>query len=177
DTIWAEDFRAYFEERPLFSYVYFPVHVPGRDEHVIAAVLVETGLSGVDQDSALAGLLADRTQARATFRRGGGGDDAIWSLEIGGDTIVHARLEEPTQADEREALERSGVRAVVILLLLAFVAWCAAWLRATGPTRPAWAALVPLLAWLPIGLAAPLGTALGLDDLFSPVLFALPVRD
>ncbi|HEX6309720.1 MAG TPA: ATP-binding protein [Longimicrobiales bacterium] len=177
DTLFAGGFPAYFEERPLFSYVYFPVHVPGRDEHVIAAVLVETGLISDVADGGVGEVVEARTRTRASFRRGGGGTGAVWSLVVGSDTIVHARLEPLTQRSWREMLEKQGRRAVLITVLIAFIALSVSWLHCTGPLRPGWAAVLPLVALLPVLAAAPLGDALHAERLFSPVLFALPLRD
>jgi hypothetical protein len=71
DSIWLRAARPYFEERPLFSYLYFPVRVAGRDEQAIAAMLIETGVV-TDEGGSLGDVVAARTATRASFRRGGG---------------------------------------------------------------------------------------------------------
>jgi hypothetical protein len=83
DSVWLRgDGMPYFEERPLFSYLYFSVPVAGRAEHAVAAVLVETGIIGEGRDGATADIVAARTRTRATFRRGAG-PDAVWALAEG----------------------------------------------------------------------------------------------
>ncbi|MGH7448587.1 MAG: hypothetical protein ACRELT_13545, partial [Longimicrobiales bacterium] len=154
DTLWMRERTAYFEERPLFSYVYFPVAVPERAEYAIAAVLVETGIISDEAEGGISDVVEARTRTRASFRSGPGAD-AVWSLVVDGDTIVHARLEPLTQRTWRELLERSSRRVVLPAVLIAFIALSAGWLHITGATRPAWAAALPLAALLPIMLAAP----------------------
>ena len=176
DTLWMREMSAYFEERPLFSYVYFPVRVAGRAEYAIAAVLVETGIITEEAEGGIGEVVEARTRTRASFRSGGGSDE-VWSLVVGGDTVVHARLEPLTQRSWREMLERTARRVVLLTVLISFIAVCAGWLQSAGPTRPGWAAVLPVAALLPIVVAAPLREALGAERLFSPVFFALPLRD
>jgi signal transduction histidine kinase len=175
DTIWMRDATAYFEERPLFSYLYFPVRVSGRGEYAIAAVLIETGVI-TDDSGNLGDVVAARTQTRASFRRGAA-DDAVWTLVAGRDTVVHARLEPLTQSAWRQMLELTARRTVLLTVLGAFIALCMAWLRCTGASRPAWASTLPLVALLPVVIVAPLREALDAERMFSPLLFALPLRD
>jgi signal transduction histidine kinase len=175
DSIWVGESQPYFEERPLFSYLYFPVHVPARGERVIAAVLIETGVIS-DEEGGLGDVVAARTRTRASFRRGAD-PEAVWALTVGSDTVVHARLDPLTQRDWRRSLELTARRTVLLAVLGAFVALGLAWLRATTTTRSGWTATLPLVALLPIMLAAPLREALGLERVFSPLLFALPLRD
>jgi signal transduction histidine kinase len=174
DSIWLRPDRPYFEERPLFSYLYFPTQVPGRAEHAVAAVLVETGIIGADSDGASADIVAARTQTRATFRRGGGAG-AAWALEAGADTIVHARLDPLTQAEWRGALNRTARRAVLLSALGALLALSAGWLRWTGPTRSRLASSAPLLVLLPALALAPLRDVSAAARFFSPLFFTLPL--
>ena len=176
DTLWAGDLRAYFEERPLFSYVYFPVRVVGREEYAIAAVLVETGIISGEGEGGIGEVVEARTQTRASFRSGGG-IDPVWSLVLGSDTVVHARLEPLTQRSWREGLERNARRIVLLSALVAFITLSVGWLRNTGPARPGWAAVMPLVLLLPLTIVAPLRETFSADRLFSPVFFALPLRD
>jgi signal transduction histidine kinase len=175
DSIWLRAARPYFEERPLFSYLYFPVRVAGRDEQAIAAMLIETGVV-TDEGGSLGDVVAARSATRASFRRGGGAD-AVWALTAGSDTVVHARLEPLTQSSWRQMLERTARRTVLLTVLGAFVALTVAWLQCLGPARPWWAATLPLMMLIPITATAPFGDTLGADRLFSPLLFALPFRD
>ena len=162
---------AAFAERPLYSYLYFSAPVEGTAQHVVAAVLVETGLV---QDAADAGFTADferRTGSRPSFRAGGA-PDAAWSLVQGADTIVHARFDPLSQAGAREAIERAAQRGVALAGLLAFLLLAIGWMR----VRPAtgWLSALPLLIAIPVLLLTPVGPLLGLDRLFSPLLFLLP---
>jgi signal transduction histidine kinase len=173
DSIWLLPRPAYFEERPLFSYIYFSEPVPGRDEYAVAAVLVETGIIGEAGDGAIADIVAARTRTRATFRRGPGAD-AVWSRSEGAHTVVHARLEPRTQAEWRRDSERAARRVVLPLLLAAYASLVLAWLRWSGPAGRTTAAL-PLLLLVPLLGLLPLRDAVGADRLFSPLLFTLPL--
>ncbi|MBR9991306.1 MAG: hypothetical protein KFH98_16200, partial [Gemmatimonadetes bacterium] len=176
NALWERERTAYFEERPLFSYLYFPVRVPGRDEYAIAAGLVETGIISGEGEGGIGAVVEARTRTRASFRSGGGTDE-VWSLAINGDTIVHARLEPLTQRSWREMQERLARRVVLLLSLSSYVALCIGWLVTISASRPAWAAILPVAALLPIMVAAPLRETLGAERLFSPVLFAVPPGD
>jgi signal transduction histidine kinase len=174
DSIWIRDGVAYFEERPLFSYLYFPQRVPGRTEYAVAAVLVETGIIGGTGEAAIADIVAARTRTRASFRRGGG-PHAVWALTEGADTVVHARLDPVTQAEWRREQERTARRTLLVAMLGAYVALAAAWLLWARPAYGAPAGVLPLLLLVPLLAAAPLRDALGADRLFSPLLFTLPL--
>jgi signal transduction histidine kinase len=174
DSVWLRGDGAYFEERPLFSYLYFSVPVAGRAERAVAAVLVETGIIGAGRDGATADIVAARTRTRASFRRGAG-PDAVWALAEADDTVVHARLDPLTQADWRRLLERGGRRAAVIAIASAVIALSVAWLRWVIPVRAGLTLALPLLFLSLVGGTAPLRHALGADRFFSPLLFALPV--
>jgi signal transduction histidine kinase len=179
DSVWLRGGAAYFEERPLFSYLYFSRPVPGRGEHAVVAVLVETGIIGEGRDGASAAVVAAQTGTRAGFRRGGGAD-AVWALAEGADTVVHARLEPVTQGEWRRSVERQARRAVMLAVLgallaagFAWVRWVAGRARGRGPAA-ALPALPLVLALVLAGLA-PLRDVVGADRLFSPLLFTLPM--
>jgi signal transduction histidine kinase len=174
DSIWLQERAAFFDERPLFSYLYFASAVPGGDLRAVAAVLVETGIIGGSRDGAIADIVAARTRTRATFRRGPG-SDAVWWLEDGGHTIVHARLEPITQAEWRRSLERTARRVVLLTLLAAYVALALAWLRWSGPAASRLASNLPLFLLVLLAALMPVRGAIGGDRLFSPLLFTLPL--
>jgi signal transduction histidine kinase len=174
DSIWLHEAAVYFEERPLFSYLYFLAAVPGREEQVVAAVLVETGIIGGGVDGAYAAVVAAPTGTRASFRRGSG-EDAVWALAENGDTIVHARLEPLTQAEWRGKLNRGARRALPLAVLASFIALSAAWLRWTAPAHSRLAAAAPLLLLVPILGFAPLRDTFAATRFFSPLLFTLPL--
>lgn len=166
--------RVVYAERPLFSYLYFTEPIDGRGGHAMAAILVEAGLPGEARDGeALADRFAARTGARPLFAPRGS-TEARWSLVADGDTLVHARFEQPSQAEWRARVADQGRRAVSICAGLAVVLLMVAWLRAHR-TAKLGGSVVPLLG-LALALAvAPLGVALGLQSLFSPALYLLPV--
>jgi signal transduction histidine kinase len=174
DSIWLQEGRAYFEERPLFSYLYFAAPVPGRTDQAVAAVLVETSVIGEGMEGAWTEAVEARTGVRATFRRGHG-EGAAWALVETGDTIVHARLQPLTQTEWRGMLNRVARRVVLICVLLAFIALAGAWLQWSRPVHSRFASALPLLIAVPIAGFAPLRDAFAATRFFSPLLFALPL--
>lgn len=198
DSVWLLNGAPYYEERPLFSYLYFTLPVPGRDEQAVAAVLVETGILGEGTEGGIADIVAAGTRTRATFRRGSG-EDAVWALvwprdrisdgaaprqadgppaaidAVPADTVVHARLEPLSQAEWRGTLNRTARRAVVLLCMMAYLALAIGWLRLTGPSHSRLAAALPLLLLIPLVALAPLRDVTGADRFFSPLLFSLQV--
>jgi signal transduction histidine kinase len=174
DSVLLMPGAAWFEERPLFSYLYFSAPLPGRGQHAVTAVLVETGIIGEGRDGATADIVAARTRTRANFRRGGG-PDAVWALVEAGDTVVHARLEPQTQLEARRVLERTSRRVAVLTVAGAYVALALAWLRWVAPARAGFAVALPLLFLALLGGTAPLRDAIGAERFFSPLLFTLPV--
>jgi signal transduction histidine kinase len=167
----------HFAERPLFSYLYFSTPVAGSAEQAVAAVLVETGVVPRAEEEALTALtLAARTRVPASFRSGPGRtDDVAWSLVERGDTVVHARIARVTQADLRADVERWGQRVAVGLAFLGFALAAVGWLRSVGPRPPLRLAALPLLVAALLLVVAPLDRALGLQRLFEPGLFVLPL--
>src|SRR5690606_41365041 len=80
----------------------------------MAAILVEAGLPGEARDGeALADRFAARTGARPLFAPRGS-TEARGSLVADGDTLVHARFEQPSQAEWRARVADQGRRAVSI---------------------------------------------------------------
>jgi signal transduction histidine kinase len=163
-----------FEERALFSYLYFATPPRERGRHAVAMALVESGLTTSDGETpAVTAAFASRTDTRAAFRAGGS-SEAAWSLVIGGDTVVHAQLERVSQADRRAAVANTARRHATLTALLALLLLSIAWMRARRPDAQ-WASAVPLAVFIIAFALAPLGAALGLRRLFSPLLFLLPV--
>lgn len=162
-----------YEDRPLFSYLYFSAPVEGRGVQVVAALLVQTGL-GPDQHASLglAERFGARTGARPFFGPGPGGAEA-WPLVVAGDTIAHAQFESVSQGDAWWAQGNSGRRLVLPLVVVALIMATLAWYR-SGP-RLGKITVVPLLGTMGLLVVAPLGDALGAERFFSPALFLLPV--
>jgi signal transduction histidine kinase len=187
DSVWLLNGAPFFEERPLFSYIYFTQPLAGRGEQAVAAVLVETGILAEGRQVGFADVVVAGTRTRATFRRGGG-PDAVWALApladagapVGAaasapDTLVHARLEPLSQGEWRGTLNRTGRRAAVVMALGAYLALAVGWLRLTGPSASRFAAAAPLLLLLPLAALAPLRDLTGGERFFSPLLFSLPI--
>jgi signal transduction histidine kinase len=174
DSLWLLNGMPYFEERPLFSYLYFPTPVPGRTEQAVAAVLVETGIIGEGREGGFADIVAAGTRTRATFRRGGGASP-VWVLQVGRDTIVHARLAPLSQGEWRATLNRTARRTVGLFALAAALALAISWLRLTRSAHSRLAAAAPLLLLIPMAALAPLRDITGGERFFSPLLFSMPV--
>lgn len=159
-----------FVERPLYSYLYFVEPLRTGRGHAVAALLLDAALpveSSEEQTPQRIDLATD-----VTFLPGPG-VAADWSLVIGQDTLLHARVEPITQSQWRMELLRIGQRFEALVVLLAVVLLSLAWFREVH--RPARApALLPFLGSSAALVSAPLGSALGLDRLFSPGLFLLP---
>jgi two-component system nitrogen regulation sensor histidine kinase NtrY len=163
----------FYGERPLFGYLYFMRPVPRYHRRVAVAVLLETDLPGEQSGPGFASRFARVTGERPRFAVGGA-PDAAWSLVAAGDTIVHATFAAPDQAGQRTEVATAGRRIVSMLLLVVFIFLSAAWLRPVEHRRGA-ASAMPLLALAAALLVAPLGRTLGLQRLFSPMLFVLPM--
>lgn len=174
DVVRREQSGTHFIERPLYSYLYVVRPVPGSSHHVVAALLMETGLVQDRSESGFTGAFEARTGARPIFRAGAG-VAPDWVLLENGDTIAHGRFERPTQAEAREQVERSAQRAATLAGLLAFVLLAVGFAR-SQPTG-GWPSALPLLLAVPALLLAPIGPAFGAEVLFSPLYFLLPVAD
>jgi signal transduction histidine kinase len=176
DSAWLPRDRPYYEERPLFSYLYFPVPIDDLDQQAVAAVLVETGLVGERGATGFREVVAAGTRTRASFRRGPG-EHAVWALAAPGarDTVVHARLEPLTQAEWRGMLNRAARQAVPLFAMAALLPLALGWLRLAGPTHSRLASAAPLLLLVPVAALAPLRDVTGAERFFSPLLFSLPI--
>jgi signal transduction histidine kinase len=162
-----------FAERPLFSYLYVPVPSPERGRHAVAAALVESGLVLHSGARAPAGArLAGATAGRPVFREGGA-PGAAWQFVVGGDTIVHATIEGVTQTEARAEAAILARRAAMALVLVGLLLLGIGWLRAFG-RRSRIVSTAPLVAAVLVAAVIPVGGAVGLHRLFSPLLFLLP---
>jgi signal transduction histidine kinase len=160
------------EERPLFSYLYFGAPVRGRGAHVVVAELLQTGLP---PESATTSSITDAfTQAEGVRPRfaPGPGRNAVWNLAVSGDTLLHATFPPMTQQSWRSSTAATARTALLALVAAALLILCAAWLRGSVRGRPS---AVPLSAAAIALAVAPIGAALGLERMFSPALFVVPV--
>ncbi|MGQ0560479.1 MAG: hypothetical protein ACT443_01240, partial [Gemmatimonadota bacterium] len=161
---------AAYIEQPLYSYIYLPAETSGAGSHVVAAVLLSTAIHEHAHDVSDRSIAHFTSHLGAVFRSGKGPPDA-WHLVLAGDTIAHARFAPLSQSAYRNRALTLAQRVVCIFAVIALVLLAVAWLR-----RPhlRFATTVPLLAAALALAVAPL-RAFGLDELFSPALFLLPV--
>ncbi|MGQ0816239.1 MAG: ATP-binding protein [Gemmatimonadota bacterium] len=159
-----------FVEQPLYSYLYIPTRVEGTRSHVVSMVLLATAIHEHAHDVSDRSIAHVTSHLGAVFRSGKGPPDA-WPLVVNGDTIAHARLAPITQSDYRDEAIALEQRAICVLAAIALVLLTVAWLR-----RPnlRFGTTVPLLGAAGALAVAPL-RAFGLEELFSPALFLLPL--
>ena len=161
-----------FVEGPLYSYLYFVRPHASGSGRVAAAILLDAALPIETTQSLLSEAADPFIGSGAAFLPGPGGPED-WSLVIGGDTLLHARLEPASQSEWRDRLLRLAQRFEVAVAMAALLLLAIAWFR--EPLRPPrLQALVPFLGAGLIVTAAPIGGATDLQDLFSPGLFLLP---
>jgi signal transduction histidine kinase len=170
DSVRLARTRASFVEQPLYSYVYFSTPVTGRRMHAVSAVLLGTALPEHAADRTISREVRELVRQGATFRPGAG-PPRSWPLVVRNDTIAHARLATITQARWRDQVVTVSQRVTLGLAALALLLIGIAWLR--RPNRRL-ATTIPLLASAGALAVAPIG-ALGLDSLYSPGLFLLPM--
>ncbi|MGD8278986.1 MAG: hypothetical protein PVH00_13205, partial [Gemmatimonadota bacterium] len=169
----AGDPEAYFEERPLYSYLYRTAAVPDRPLHAVAAVLLETAAPQAGVARAVS--FAAHTDVPALFRSGGGsGADVAWRLVVQGDTVVSARIDAPSQPEALESTGTGAARVVFGIAAIAAILLLIGWLHepelsATPLLRPA-----PLLLAAAAFVIAPLDTIFGSSRAFSAIEFLMP---
>jgi signal transduction histidine kinase len=166
----------FFTERPLFSYLYYSHAVPGTTRHAVAALLVETNLTEGAQ-TGLSASFRDRVSAKATFHSGHpqAAGSVVWALVVNGDTAVHAQMQEVTQAAWRAQAEALPRALLLLLVMTGYLLLGAGWQRIVREQGLLRGGGVPLLGAIPLVAIAPLGKALGVEPVFSPMLFSLPV--
>ncbi|MFW6079615.1 MAG: HAMP domain-containing protein, partial [Gemmatimonadota bacterium] len=160
--------RIVFAERPLFSYLYVSSAVDGRSGHTVAVLALESSLPVRGGVETVAEEIARRVGARPDFATGSR-EDASWELVEAGETIVHARFDPVTQTAWRERTAGSGRGGGLALAAAAFL------LLALASARRGASGALPLALAAALVAVAPLGTVLGLDPLFSPAFFLLPL--
>jgi signal transduction histidine kinase len=184
-TVWAGEHRGriagpvvlgapgvHFPGGTLFDYLYVirPTPDGGR---AVAAVLLQAGPPLRGQISAFAAHFEALTGERPRFGSGPG-IDATWTLITDRGPVLHARFAPVSQGEWRGRVARTGRRLLFGLVLLGLGFLSAAWLRSL-PDRRGLAAMVPIGALSITLMAAPLRRTLGLDRLFSPGWFMLPI--
>ncbi len=172
DTIRSAGPEAYFEERPLYSYLYRTAAVKDSRMHAVAAVLLETA---APQEGTQAISFAAHTDVPALFRSGGAiGDDVAWSLVVRGDTVVNARVDVPSQSETIQATGTGAARLIFVIAALAGVLFLIGWLRDPGLSRRPLLRPAPLLVAAAAFLVAPLGRIFGSSPAFSALEFLVP---
>ena len=161
---------AIFVEQPLYSYIYFTAPVRDGSRHAVAAVLLGTAIQENLSDVGDRSIARFMAESGAVFRAGKGPPDA-WPLVVGTDTLAHVRQNPITQSQWRREVIEVTRGVTTLLAAVAFVLLAIGWLR--RPNRRL-ATTVPLLAASLALAVAPLGV-FGLDRLFSPALFLLPL--
>ncbi len=161
-----------YTDGTLFTYLY-AVAPAGEGRRAVAAMLLQAGPPLRGKTNALSERFEAVTGERPRF---GAGEDAgaDWTLVLEGKPVMHARFPALTQGDWRSRVARTGREMVFVLMLTALGLFAAAWLRSVED-RGGLAGAVPLLALSMTLMAAPLRRTFGLDRLFSPGFFVLPV--
>ncbi|HUG41384.1 MAG TPA: HAMP domain-containing sensor histidine kinase [Longimicrobiales bacterium] len=171
-AVLALDSGTVYPGGPLFGYLYRVAESRGG-RRAVSAVLLQSGPPLRRDTDALAERFRAVTGERPRFMAPGepSGD---WALRVGGREIVTARLAPLSQGEWRGRVARTGRRLVFFLGLVALSLLAVTWMRTlrdrTGP-----AGLAPIGALSLMLMAAPLGRTLGLERLFSPAVFVLPI--
>lgn len=156
----------------LFSYLY-GIEPVGDGLRALSAVLVQAGPPIRGRTGAVGERFEAVTGERPRFGPGWA-PGADWTLEVDGVPVLHARWPALSHAEWRSDVSRTGRRAIFGLVLVALGFLWAAWLRSledrSGP-----AALVPMAALSVTLMVAPLRGILGVERLFSPGFFLLPI--
>ncbi|MFP4622667.1 MAG: ATP-binding protein [Gemmatimonadota bacterium] len=157
----------------LFEYLYAVAPRPDGGT-AMAAVLMQVGPPLRGETEAVAERFAAVTGERPRFAP----PDVLnvdWQLELPErGPVLSARLPDLSPAEWRTRVARLGRIAVFVLALLALGLLSAAWLRSLDD-RSGLGGVVPMAALSGLLMAAPLRRTLGLDRLFSPGWFVLPV--
>ncbi len=162
----------WFSEGPLYSYLYFTAPLRANRGTAIVAILLDAALPAETNSPGVVPQIEALAGRDAAFLPGPGAP-TDWHLVLSGDTLLHARLDPITQLEWRTELVKLAQRVLLMLVLAALVLIASAWFRETARPRTL-RALLPFLGTCAVLFVAPLGSALGLENLFSPALFLLP---
>ena len=156
----------------LFNYLY-AVAPAGGGMRAVSAVLMQAGPPLRGSVETVAQRFEAVTGERPRFLAGESQPDD-WTLDVQGEPVISAQFPALTQSDWRSRVARTGRQVVFVLALLALVALSGAWLRRPDH-RSGIAVLAPTAAASAALMAAPLRQTLGLERLFSPGYFVLPI--
>jgi two-component system, NtrC family, nitrogen regulation sensor histidine kinase NtrY len=156
----------------LFSYLYV-VEPAGGGLRAVSAALMQAGPPVRGRTGSLADRFYGVTGERPRFGPGPSAG-ADWTLEVDGSPVLHARWPALSHAEWRDDVSRTGLRVVFGLVLLALGCLWAVWLRPvehrSGP-----AVILPMAALSVTLMVAPLRAILGMERVFSPGFFVLPI--
>ena len=156
----------------LFDYLY--VVVPAEDgRRVVSAMLIQAGPPLRGATRSLAERFEAVTGERPAFQ-GPAVEGADWRLMVDGRPVLSARFPPLGPAEWRGRVARTGRRALFGLVLVALGLLSAVWLRTLADPRGL-GAMVPMGALSVTLMATPLRRTLGLERLFSPGWFVLPM--
>ena len=156
----------------LFTYLY-AVAPAGGGMRAVSAVLMQVGPPLRGSVETVAQRFETVTGERPRFVAGSApaGD---WTLGVQGDPVISAHFPALNQSEWRSRVARTGRQVVFILVLVALIALSGAWLRRPDHRRGL-PVLAPTAAASIALMAAPLRQTLGLEQLFSPGYFVLPI--
>jgi signal transduction histidine kinase len=171
-TVLARENGVVYPGGTLFSYLY-AVHPAGAGLRGVSAVLVQAGPPVRGRTGAVGERFEAVSGERPRFGPGVA-PGADWTLRVGGEPVLHARWPALNHAEWRSDVSRTGRQVVFALAMLALGLLWGVWLRSL-PDRRGMAVLVPVGALSATLMVAPLRRILGLERLFSPGFFLLPV--
>jgi signal transduction histidine kinase len=156
----------------LFSYLYAVQPAVGG-LRAVSAVLVQAGPPVRGRTEAMGERFETVTGELARFGPGRSAA-ADWTLEVDGAPVLHARWPALSHGEWRSDVSRTGRRVVFGLVLLALVGLWVAWLRSLED-RSGLLVLLPVAAFSVTLMLVPLREILGMERVFSPGFFVLPV--
>ncbi|MGK7313196.1 MAG: ATP-binding protein [Candidatus Longimicrobiales bacterium M2_2A_002] len=171
-AVYTAESDVVFPGGTLFDYVYV-VRPAGDGHRALAAVLMQAGPPLRGATHSMAERFREVTGERPSFQ-GAGAEAPDWRLVEDGQVVLTARFAPLSQSEWRGRVSRTGRRVLFGLVLLTVGLLSAVWLRTLRDPR-GMGGVVPMAGLSLTLMATPLRRTLGLDRLFSPGWFVLPV--
>jgi signal transduction histidine kinase len=172
DQVRVRDRPIKFIEGPLFSYLYFSAPLTQQRGHAIVGILLDAAMPSDVESRGVAAQIEQLAGRNATFVAGGD-STADWSLKVGEELLLSARLDPVTQVEWRQEVLQLAQRIQVSLGLVMLLVLAGSWFR--EPTRvQRFQAVLPYVGTSLCMFAAPIGSAFGFEQLFSPGNFLFP---